>query len=97
MDLANSQSMLYYKHINTTIPQPNIRSTAKQLINAVSQFPQMCRNITERERDNERERERVVAHLLTEAQGTRQRLNVAFEKEKNARHLVATAVIMTQS
>ena len=58
MDLANSQSMLYYKHINTTIPQPNIRSTAKQLINAVSQFPQMCRNITERERDNERERER---------------------------------------
>ena len=32
-------------HINTTMPQTNILSTIKQLINAVSQFLQMCRNI----------------------------------------------------
>ena len=32
-------------NINTTIPQTNIISTIKQLINAVSQFLQMCRNI----------------------------------------------------
>ena len=30
--------------VNTTIPQTNIISTIKQLINAVSQFLQMCRN-----------------------------------------------------
>ena len=43
--------MLYYKHkINTTIPQTNIISTIKQLINAVSQFLQMCRNLRQRER-----------------------------------------------
>ena len=46
MDLSNSQSLLYYKtQINTTIPQTNIISTIKQLINAVSQFLQICRNI----------------------------------------------------
>ena len=31
--------------INTTIPQTDIISTIKQLINAVSQFLQICRNI----------------------------------------------------
>ena len=34
-----------HSQINTTIPQTNILSTIKQLINAVSQFLQMCRNI----------------------------------------------------
>ena len=31
--------------INTTIPQTNSISTIEQLINAVSQFLQMCKNI----------------------------------------------------
>ena len=31
--------------MNTTVPQTNIISTIKQLINAVSHFLQLCRNI----------------------------------------------------
>ena len=62
MDLCNSQSLLYYKQINTTIPQTNIISTIKQLINAVSQFLQTCKRErqTDRQRDGQTDRQREL-------------------------------------
>ena len=50
-------SPCYTTNTNTTIPQTNIINMVRQLIDAVSQFLQMCRNSTHRERDRQTNRQ----------------------------------------